>query len=658
MCTPLALLLGAAAVSGALGGAASAGRSVHSAEPGPGLAQLPGGDACYAQRDEDTEAAGPCRVGKGLRGAAAALVSPDGTSVYVASWRSDAVGMFRRSPNGRLLEFACVSNNGTTGIDGTARQCADGDAMSGATGLAASPDGQNVYVASYASAGIAEFTRDPGSGRLRQTGCVRAVKTCTAARGLAGATSVAVSPDGANVYLAAAGADAVTSFARDPATGALKGIGCISDDGSDRMCAKGNALRGPDFVVVSPDGRFVYAAAGDSDSVLTFSRDATTGQLTQIGCALQNAPKPGSCTPAYGIYGPVALAFAPDGRTLFVAAYSSNAVAVFARDPVTGALSERGCVSDPYEEGEKDGCVHVTPLQYPTGLAISPDGFSLYVSSDSGLTVFERDRSSGGLRLAGCVTYRDYWDERVPRICQLGSGVAGATGVAVSPDGRNVYLTASDSNAVASFAPAVSTRLSADLGKRRLVVSLACPAGREAGCSGRVRLNPGLAPAKGYHLAAGTAKRLTIVLPKRAVRTAHRRPVPLLVSASDTDRSPVLRAITLGQEQPARSRPRPTGVEPVSVVRQEFRQSFCAPGSAASWCRFIRALRISKTTLVGQTTLETAQAARGAAGHICAALSTLAFASDFRLRLAHVRVVGPGNRTLAWRPSLASRCTR
>jgi DNA-binding beta-propeller fold protein YncE len=653
-------LVGVVVLVGAVG-AASAGTHLRWARSGPGMSQLAGPDACYAQRDDESEAAALCRVGKGLMDASEPVVSPDGASVYVAAWGSDAVGVFRRAAaTGRLVEFACVSNNGTTGVDGTAGQCADGDAMLGATALAISPDGKNVYAASYASGGIAEFNRDQATGRLRQFGCVRPVATCTGARGLGGASSIAVSPDGTNVYVAAEGADAVTSLARDPATGALKGIGCISDDGTDRMCGKGNALRGAAAVAVSPDGRFVYVAAAYSSSVLTFARDRATGKLTQTGCVLQLAPKHGSCTPGYGIDGPVALAFAPDGRTLFVASYSSNSVAVFARNRNSGVLSERGCVSEPFEgeDQPKDGCVHVAPLVSPTGVAVSPDGLRIYVSGESGLTVFDRDRTTGGLRPAGCVTYANYWDDQVTHACQLGRGVAGATGVTTSPDGKSLYVTASESDAVASFATGVSTALRANLSRRRLIVSLSCPVSHKTPCKGRVTFNPHQASAKPYSLAAGASRQLAIQLSPKIARAAKYRPLSLLVGATDSGRLPVLRAITLGSKPRPRSlRPANPNADPVSVIRHEFRQSFCAPGSATSWCRYLRTIRITRTTLTGVTTLDSTTQAGGAAGHICSALSTLAYANNAQARLTGVRVTGRKNRTLAWRRSLAARCS-
>lgn len=658
-----AIACAAALLPAASGGAApvaAQGTHVRWATAAPGVAQLQGADACYAQRDPEDEDSAPalCKVGKGLIAAAAAVVSPDGKNVYTASWGSDAVGVFTRGTAGQLTEIACASNNGTTGVDGTAGQCADGDALWGAAALAVSPDGKQVYVASYASGGIAEFSRDQVSGRLHQFGCVRPVATCTGARGLGGASSIAVTPDGRNVYVAASAVDAVTTFARDPATGQLKGMGCISDDGTDRMCDKGNALRDPSAVTVSPDGAFVYVAASDSSSVLTFARDASTGQLHQSGCVMDAAPKPGSCTRVHGLAAPTSLAFSPDGNTLFVASYGSNSVAVFARNRTTGALVERGCVSQPYEDDDKDGCIHVAPLFDPTAVAVSPDGLRVYVTGYTGLTVFTRDRTNGGLRLAGCVTAMRYEDDEVTNACQLGRGIEGTTGIAVAPDGRNIYLTASDSDSIASFAAGVSTSLRADLARRRLTVTVACPSAHGSPCEGQISVVGHLTLRRPYAIEAGSGRRLTLRLPQAIVRTAAHHALPLLVAASDRDRLPVLRRIVLGHRQLRHAlRPRPAGGEPATAAWLGFRQAFCGRGSTASWCLYLNGIRYERTILTGVTTLRTRQDAHGAAGRICVALSTYAAAANPRARITGIRVVGRAGTTLVRRPNLSARCS-
>ena len=63
----------------------------------------------------------------------------------------------------------CVSQGGV-------ESCADGHGLNQANGVAVSPDGKNVYVASYGSAAVARLDRDPSTGTITQTtgtsGCV------------------------------------------------------------------------------------------------------------------------------------------------------------------------------------------------------------------------------------------------------------------------------------------------------------------------------------------------------------------------------------------------------------------------------------------------------------------------------------------------------
>lgn len=511
-----------AAVAAMLPSAAAAPRA-----EGLGLAQV----ACIAQSspwdDEEGSADGSaknCPRGKALLDASDVVVSADGRNVYVAAYGANSLVSYVRSgPLGQLRQIGCVTSNGTSGVDGTKRACTDGDVLSGAENIALSPDGKNLYVASSASSGIAVFRRDPATGKVTQSGCVKGIATCTGARGLSGAADVVVSPDGRNLYLAAYAADAITMFARDAATGALKGLGCISDDGTDRQCASGNALRGADALAITRDGRWLYVSAADSNSVLTFERDPATGALTQRGCAMYRAPVPGSCARVNGLSGPGALVLAPDERTLFVTAYDSGGIAVFARDRSTGAITERGCLTDTtYSEQSKDGCAHTAPLSSPSGLTLSPDGRRLYLATSAGMTVLERDASTGGLVKVGCVISRGYVDylPKAMKACMVAEGVSGAAEVAVTPDGRNVYLAAGWSNALSVFAPAASVAVTRSLSARGTVaVRVSCPSTLAGGCGGHLTLagtsGRRVAPSRPYALRPGAVKRLVLRFDRR-----------------------------------------------------------------------------------------------------------------------------------------------
>ena len=134
----------------------------------------------------------------------AAVVSPDGANVYVASEVSDAVAVFDRAADGQLVQKAgtagCISNTG-------AGPCADGTALDGANSVTVSPNGKSVYVtatgfaseqqttavAIFDRAANGSLTQKPGlAGCLSDTG----VGPCVDARALAAPMSVAVSPDG------------------------------------------------------------------------------------------------------------------------------------------------------------------------------------------------------------------------------------------------------------------------------------------------------------------------------------------------------------------------------------------------------------------------------------------------------------------------------
>src|SRR5437773_2697763 len=115
----------------------------------------------------------PCADGHGLSLAAGVAVSPDGKTIYVASWYSNAVARFDRKKSGAITQPAgsagCVSETGVG-------PCADGHGLYAPAGVAVSPDGLSVYVASYDSDGVARLDRDTSSGAIAQpagtVGCI------------------------------------------------------------------------------------------------------------------------------------------------------------------------------------------------------------------------------------------------------------------------------------------------------------------------------------------------------------------------------------------------------------------------------------------------------------------------------------------------------
>lgn len=120
-------------------------------------------------------------------------------------------------------------------------------------------------------------------GALTQLGCISTPGNalsnagCTLGRGLDGANSVTVSPDGKYAYVASYYSGAVTVFARDKKTGTLtqlEGVaGCISRDGDGVNCAEGRGLEGAGSVVMSPDDKYAYVTSFYSEAVAVFRRE-------------------------------------------------------------------------------------------------------------------------------------------------------------------------------------------------------------------------------------------------------------------------------------------------------------------------------------------------------------------------------------------------
>ena len=147
-------------------------------------------------------------------------VSPDGKSVYVASYSWSAVArLIRNTTTGAISQPAgavgCISETG-------AGLCADGHVLDGALSVAVSPDGKSIYTASYFSDAVARLNRNTTSGAITQpagtAGCISQTGAgpCADGHGLDGALSVTVSANGKSTYVASLFSNAVARFNRAP----------------------------------------------------------------------------------------------------------------------------------------------------------------------------------------------------------------------------------------------------------------------------------------------------------------------------------------------------------------------------------------------------------------------------------------------------------
>ena len=92
----------------------------------------------------------------------------------------------------------------------------------------------------------------------------------------------ASTPTGSHIYVAAR--DRLVVFDRQPLSGGLTLVQCLKTGGGSGCVDVpdlGLALTG---ITVAPDGRTVYVTRGGANHVLSLRRDPATGLLTPLGC--------------------------------------------------------------------------------------------------------------------------------------------------------------------------------------------------------------------------------------------------------------------------------------------------------------------------------------------------------------------------------------
>ena len=163
------------------------------------------------------------------------------------------------------------------------------------------------------------------------------------------------------------------------------------------------------------------------------------GSLTLVpgraGCIVApDAPRAISCTRVHELRIDAAIV-SPDGRNLYTLGGidQRSALAVMRRNPRTGAVRQlrgrAGClVADWTGRGKFTTCTGAR-LNKPSTFAMTPDGRELFYLNGAGgypFNAYTRSPRTGALSVVDC--------------CRVVRGVACASDVTTSPDGRNVYV--------------------------------------------------------------------------------------------------------------------------------------------------------------------------------------------------------------------------
>jgi YVTN family beta-propeller protein len=175
---------------------------------------------------------------------------------------------------------------------------------------------------------------------------------------------------------------------------------------------------------VSPNGRWLAFVNGGGAEHKVHLSDTTTGKIV-ASVPVERAQSSGGVT------------FAKDGKTLYVSGANAGRIYVFTVNPTGTLTAQKPLViegmrnvlqpkpADPGTDAGRDPMRQDTPAQdaYLGGLALSPDGETLYVTNLAGNSVFALNASDGTVT-----------GERT----LLENDRPGA--IAVSPDGKTLYV--------------------------------------------------------------------------------------------------------------------------------------------------------------------------------------------------------------------------
>jgi DNA-binding beta-propeller fold protein YncE len=334
--------------------------------------------------------------------------SPDGSSLYAVSEASDAVVRFTVGSDGALTFAGCVEDDGLPNW-GCATTVSNLDTPEQ---VAVSPDGGSVYVTVADATESAVYNLSP-SLAFRQCFVETPVTGCTQARPLFAARGLAISPNGAQVYVTSVGDDAITWFSR-AIDGSLAFAGCLADDddpGTATDSCSQEAGVNYDFlnsITFNPDGTHAYVTDETGLGVVYhFSRDGTTGALTRQDCLADdlNIDAPGCAeldtTTGSALSSVTDAVVSPDSANLYAAARQDSALSTFGLSSPGGAMTFIRCL----RANAVDGCSAFSGsgmFDSPRGVAMSSDGRDVYVANGAGLpAVLHFERDAPGPRTGG-----------------------------------------------------------------------------------------------------------------------------------------------------------------------------------------------------------------------------------------------------------------
>lgn len=330
-------------------------------------------------------------------------VSPDNKNVYTTS-RFDGISIFSRSDTlGKLVYNGVIKENGT--ING----------LSEAKAVLVTPDNKYVYVTSSTDDAIAVFGRDTSDGGLN---FIQAVyDNQGGVNGLDGATSIAMSPDSAFIYVGSSIDGGVAAFAYNSINGSLGFVEFI-----DFFPLFGTGLS-VELIKISGDGNYLFAMTTNYNNVFMFRRDISTGHLSYLAKYANN------------YYGIKSFDISHDSKNLYVVYGTSDYIQSYSIDQANDTMYILHALNSDID--------HIEMTRNPFIVSVcSNDRFVFVTSLDSSaVNMFQRNPLDGKLTLYK--TFREYGTNF--------DGLDGINSVSYSPDKKNVYFTSNVEHGIASY---------------------------------------------------------------------------------------------------------------------------------------------------------------------------------------------------------------